>query len=246
MKELASSFNEMIRKLDKSVSEIKRFTSDASHELRTPLSILKSQIQAALRDKITPDQFRKILEDELDEVIYMEKIVNNLLLLSRYDSRKIKLENTVVDLSDLLIEQCERMRSLAKRKKVKIELGLIDPIKIIGDKDYLAQMLSNLLDNSIKYNRKNGKVYIELKTLKGKNTCSLIIRDTGIGISESDLPYIFDRFYRVDKSRSRKVMGSGLGLSIVKMIVELHGGEIIVKSKKAEGTTVILTFQLFS
>ena len=246
VKELADSFNEMIRKLDKSISEIKRFTSDASHELRTPLSILKGQIQAVLRDKALPNSFRKIFEEELDEVNYMEKIVNNLLLLSRYDSRKIKIENAIVDLSDLLIEQCERMKGLAKRKKVKIKLGPIDPVKIIGDKAYLAQMLSNLLDNSIKYNKENGEVYVELKAQKEKNICSLTIQDTGIGIPESDLPRIFDRFYRVDKSRSRKIMGSGLGLSIVKMIVELHKGKITIKSKENKGTTIILNFPLAS
>ncbi|MCP2520413.1 HAMP domain-containing histidine kinase [Candidatus Aminicenantes bacterium AC-335-B20] len=245
LKELADSFNEMISKLDKSISEIKRFTSDASHELRTPLSILKGQIQLMLREKKTlPNRIRKIFEEELDEVNYMERIIDNLLLLSRYDSKKIKIENEIVDLSDLVIEQCERMKDIANKKRVKIRLGLIDPVKIRGDKSYLAQMLSNLLDNSIKYNRRNGEVYVELKAMKEKNICILTIQDTGIGIPKTDLPFIFDRFYRVDKARSRKIMGSGLGLSIVKMIVELHKGKITVKSKENEGTTIILNFPL--
>jgi len=246
IRDLAGSFNEMILRLDRSISEIKRFTSDASHELRTPLSVLKSQIQLALRDKATLPQYQKIFENGLNEVIYMEKVVSNLLTLSRYDSGKIKLENSVVDLSDLLIEQCEKIKPYAKGRKVSIVLETIEPVKVSGDKMYLAQMIFNLLDNAVKYNKKAGKVFVELISMQNKARCLLKIRDTGLGIPKTDLPHVFDRFYRVDKSRSRETMGSGLGLSIVKLIIELHEGMIQIDSDENRETAVTVVFHLSS
>lgn len=240
VEDLTQSFNEMIQRLKRSISGIKRFTSDASHELRTPLAVLKSQIQVALREKKLPVDFRKLLEEEFNEVIYMEKIVNNLLFLSRYDAQKVELEKSIVDFSDLVIEQCERKKAAAEGKKVRIQLLNVDPVKIKGDKLYLSQMVSNLLDNAIKYNKEGGQVGVEVRASENKR-CLLIIKDTGLGIPETDVSHVFERFYRVDKSRSRKVMGSGLGLSIVKLVVELHGGEITIKSQEGKGTTVFVS-----
>lgn len=240
VEDLTQSFNEMIQRLKRSISGIKRFTSDASHELRTPLAVLKSQIQVALREKKLPVDFRKLLEEEFNEVIYMEKIVNNLLFLSRYDAQKVELEKSIVDFSDLVIEQCERKKAAAEGKKVRIQLLNVDPVKINGDKLYLSQMVSNLLDNAIKYNKEGGQVGVEVRASENKR-CLLIIKDTGLGIPETDVSHVFERFYRVDKSRSRKVMGSGLGLSIVKLVVELHGGEITIKSQEGKGTTVFVS-----
>lgn len=244
VEDLTQSFNEMIQRLKLSISGIKRFTSDASHELRTPLAVLKSQIQVALREKKLPADFRKLLEEESNEVIYMEKIVNNLLFLSRYDAQKIELEKSVVDFSDLVIEQCERKKAAAESRKVRIQLYNVDPVKIKGDKLYLSQMVSNLLDNAIKYNKESGQVVVEVRASENRH-CLLIIKNTGLGIPETDVSHVFERFYRVDKSRSRKVMGSGLGLSIVKLIVELHGGEITIKSKKGGETAVAVSIPSF-
>lgn len=245
VEDLTESFNEMIQRLKRSILEIKRFTSDASHELRTPLAVLKSQIQVALREREIPPEFRRILEEEFNEVIYMEKIVNNLLFLSRFDSAEIKMENSIVDLSDLVIEQCEKMKIFAKSKNVRIILGHIDPVKVLGDKTCLTQMISNLVDNAIKYNKQGGKVYVDL-SLPLSNSCSLRIKDTGIGIPKDEISHIFDRFYRVDKSRSRKIMGSGLGLSIVKLIAELHHGDINIKSEKDQGTAITISLPICS
>jgi|GEM_PF-1029875 heavy metal sensor kinase len=240
VEDLTQSFNEMIQRLNKSIAGIKRFTSDASHELRTPLAVLKSQIQVALREKKLPTPLLQFLQDELNEVAYMEKIVDNLLLLSRYDAHKISLEKTVVDFSDLVIEQTEKKKELAREHQVELQLLHIEPTKILGDRLYLSQMISNLLDNAIKYNRPGGRVEIKVETTP-QNRCQFTVKDTGLGIPSKDLAYVFDRFYRVDKSRSRQVMGSGLGLSIVKLIVELHLGEINIQSKEGEGTMVMVT-----
>ncbi len=243
--DLADSFNDMIQRLDQSILEIKRFTSDASHELRTPLSVLKSQIQIALRNKETPHQFGEIFKNELVEVNYMEKIVDNLLTLSRYDSGKITLKKSIVDLSDLCIEQYEKIKILAKSKNVRIVLGSIHPAKIMGDKIFLTQVIFNLLDNAVKYNKEGGKVYIDLRVLQEEESCLVTIRNTGTGIPKADIHRVFDRFYRVDKSRSREIMGSGLGLSIVKLIVELHGGKVTIGSEENK-TIVIVALPLSS
>ena len=170
----------------------------------------------------------------------MEKIVDSLLLLSRYDAQKISLERTVVDFSDLVIEQTEKKKALAREHQVELQILHIEPTKILGDRLYLSQMVSNLLDNAVKYNRPGGRVELKVEAIQ-PNRCQFTVKDTGLGIPSKDLPQVFERFYRVDKSRSRQVMGSGLGLSIVKLIVELHQGEISIQSKEGEGTTVTVT-----
>jgi signal transduction histidine kinase len=238
LQKLAESFNDMIVRLDQSVAEIKRFTSDASHELRTPLSVLKSQIQLALEEKSTSAEISKMLRDEFAEVSYMEKIINNLLMLSRYDAANFKIEGGLVDLSDILIEQCEKIRGSASPKGISIALGTIEPVQVRGDKTYLTQMVFNLLDNAVKYNKDGGNISIELRIEVDIRQAIMTIQDTGIGIPEENLPHVFERFYRVDKSRSREVSGSGLGLSIVKLITDLHKGKIQIESTLNEGTIV--------
>jgi signal transduction histidine kinase len=240
LQQLAESFNDMILRLDRSVAEIKRFTSDASHELRTPLSVLKSQIQLALGEKTIPAEIFKIFKDELAEVSYMEKIIDNLLMLSRYDAGSFKIEGSLVDLSDILIEQCEKIRESASARGISIAQGAIEPVRVMGDKTYLTQMVLNLLDNAVKYNKDGGDISIELQIEVDTRQAILTIQDTGIGISEENLPHIFERFYRVDKSRSRDVSGSGLGLSIVKLITNLHQGKIQIESNLGKGTTVTI------
>jgi len=240
LQQLAESFNDMILRLDRSVAEIKRFTSDASHELRTPLSVLKSQIQLALEEKTNPAEISKIFEDGLAEISYMEKIINNLLMLSRYDAGTFKIEGNLVDLSDILIEQCEKIRGSASARAIIITLRTIEPVQVRGDKTYLTQMVFNLLDNAVKYNKDGGNVSIELRIEVDIGQAVMTIQDTGIGIPDDNLPHIFERFYRVDKSRSREVSGSGLGLSIVKLITNLHKGKIQIESNLGKGTTVTI------
>jgi len=240
LQKLAESFNDMILRLDRSVAGIKRFTSDASHELRTPLSVLKSQIQLSLGEKTISPEISKIFEDELAEVSYMEKIINNLLMLSRYDAGSFKIEGNLVDLSDILIEQCEKIRASASAKGISITLGTVEPVQVKGDKTYLTQMVFNLLNNAVKYNKGGGNIAIELRIEVDIRQAVMTIQDTGIGIPEESLSHIFERFYRVDKSRSREVSGSGLGLSIVKLVTDLHKGKIQVESNLREGTTVTI------
>jgi heavy metal sensor kinase len=240
IQKLAESFNDMILRLDQSVGEIKRFTSDASHELRTPLSVLKSQIQLALGEKTIPAEISKIFKDELTEVSYMEKIIDNLLMLSRYDAGSFKIEGSLVDLSDILVELSEKIRESASARGISIAQGAIEPVRVRGDKTYLTQMVSNLLDNAVKYNKDGGDISIELRIEVDTRQAILTIQDTGIGIPEENLPHIFERFYRVDKSRSREVSGSGLGLSIVKLITNLHKGKIQIESNLGKGTTVTI------
>jgi signal transduction histidine kinase len=169
----------------------------------------------------------------------MAQIIDDLLTLSQFDYSQRPLQLNSLDVSDLVIEVCEQQRSLAKAKDVSLESGDTIPVKIDGNSTRLRQMVRNVLDNAIKYTPSGGKVALELDHLKGKGS-RLRISDNGIGIPDAAQPYVFDRFYRVDQARTRKEAGSGLGLSIVKQIVEAHGGTVNVKSDLGVGTTVTL------
>ena len=238
---LAASFNRMTARLDASVAAIKRFTSDASHELRTPLAVLKSQLQEALQDEALAPETREIFQSNLDEVIHLEKIVGNLLTLSRYDSGKIVLESVPVDLTDIVFEQGAKIGKIAEARNVEIRMEESLPVCIQGDPTYLAQMVFNVLENAVKYNRPDGRVIVRLESRPAESVCRLVVADTGFGIPSSDLPRVYERFYRVDPSRSRDVAGSGLGLSLVRMIAELHGGTVLLDSREGEGTRVEIT-----
>ncbi len=237
LERLAEAFNQMIARLEDSFKHIRRFTADASHELRTPLAILKAETQLALDGNLDPEESRQILKSRLEELERMAKIVDDLLVLSRFDSGENVLQLQRVDLSDLIIESCEQMRKQAEAKRLNLTLEEIHPVEVEGDDLRLRQVFRNLLDNAIKYTPEGGQARISLEP-HAEAFCRLTISDTGIGIPAPDLPRIFDRFYRVDKARSREPGGSGLGLSIAKSIVEAHRGYIAVESKPDHGTSV--------
>jgi signal transduction histidine kinase len=239
LKRLANSFNEMLGRLDQSFKQIRQFTADASHELRTPVTILMGETELAVNDLLDYEECKAALMSRREELQRMARIVDDLLTLSQFDHGEPTLERKPLDFSDLVIEVCEQQRNQAKAKKVELELPGAVPMIIQGDSSRLRQMVRNLLDNAIKYTRPSGKVTVELDR-SDDHKYVLRISDSGIGIPESSLPYVFDRFYRVDKARTREEGGSGLGLSIVKQIVEAHDGKIDVTSELGVGTVVTL------
>ncbi len=240
---LAEAFNQMITRLENSFNQMRQFTADASHELRTPLTILKGETQLALSNHLQPDEYKHVMQSRMEELERMARIVDDLLILSRADSQAAELDFQLVDLSDLVIETCEQLRPYAEAGELKLLLENIEPIEVKGDHLRLQQMLRNVLENAIKYTSKGGTIQVQLRT-KGPDSCQLIVADTGIGIPAADLPCIFDRFYRVDKARSRECGGSGLGLSIVKWVVETHAGTISIKSEPGKGTIVTVLLPL--
>lgn len=238
--QLSQTINEMLDRLSAAFMKIKQFSADASHELRTPLTILRGEVEIGLRGERPVAEYREILVSNLEEIERMSKIVSDLLLLSRSDMGQEVLSWETVNLQELLDELIPQFVMLAAQKGVTLSEDVQPVAPVRGDSLRLRQLAANLLTNAIRYTPEGGQVVVRLRD--GDRGVELAVEDTGIGIPEPDLPRIFDRFYRVDKARSRDEGGNGLGLSIVKWIVDAHHGEIGVESVVGEGSifTVIL------
>ncbi len=240
--QLSQTINEMLDRLSQAFLKVTQFSADASHELRTPLTILRGEVEIGLRGDRSAAEYRDILVSNLEEIERMSKIVSDLLLLSRSDMGQEVLSRESVDLRELVQELINQLAMLAEQKNIVLT-GDIRPVPLVlGDKLRLRQMAANLVANAIRYTSEGGRVNVRLEGVA--EGVKLVVEDTGIGIPKADLPRIFDRFYRVDKARSREEGGSGLGLSIVKWIVDAHHGDITVESVVDEGTifTVVLPF----
>ena len=233
---LASSFNRTFDRLEMAFIRQKQFAADASHELRTPLSVILSQSEIILRKDRTAGEYRNSLAAIKEAAIMMSEIVRKLLAIAKLSADKFELRFERINLSEIISESVKLLSPLAEHKGVSIDLSPAKPIVVFGDRSLLSELFNNLISNAIKYNVPHGKIYINL--IKEPDLIVTQIRDTGIGIPEDDLAKVFDRFYRVDKSRSRDSGGAGLGLSICSEIVKLHNGRIEIKSKVDEGSTV--------
>ncbi len=256
---LIETFNEMISRLDQSFNQIKQFTADASHELKTPLTILKGEVEVALRKKRSDSEYTQILESNLEEINRMSKIVDDLLWLSKADIGEIRLHKEQINLTKIIQELTEQMSLLAQPKKIHIQTtNHQEEIHILGDALRIRELFLNLIDNGIKYTEEGGQINIHLlketslqvkgplfpMDKKEMRFAKVVVSDTGIGISNEDREKIFNRFYRVDKARSRGQGGSGLGLSICKWIAEAHQGEISVESELGKGSSFIVKLPL--
>ncbi|PIS14042.1 hypothetical protein COT65_01025 [Candidatus Shapirobacteria bacterium CG09_land_8_20_14_0_10_47_13] len=233
-----------LKPIKEMVDEQGRFITDASHELRTPLTALKSEIEVNLRaKKLTLAQAQKLLKSNLEEVDKMEQLSNYLLALSRYQDGQGNPAFTSVNLQAVAEKAWLKIMPLAKAKKVKIEKQLQD-VQVKGNEISLIELAVILLDNAIKYSRPGGKIIL---TTGSKNKKAILaVQDFGAGIKPAELPYIFDRFYRADSSRSKeRAVGYGLGLAIAKNIVETHRGRLAVASQPQRGSLfqLILTEQ---
>ncbi len=242
---LAKTFNAMLDSLEQSFEQIRKFTSDASHELKTPLTVLRGQIELGLQQERTPEEYQDILVSALEEIGRLSKITSNLLVLSKADVGQVQMNCEMLDLKELVRDICESLEMLASEKSVSLNWPQdTEPLEIEGDRVRLSQMVSNLVDNAVQYTEAGGSVQVRLGQANAF-FAFMEVRDTGIGIAREDLGKIFDRFFRADKARTRRESGSGLGLSIVKWIVDAHGGKIEVQSEPGKGTsfTVFLPFK---
>jgi heavy metal sensor kinase len=233
---LSSTLNRMIERLEGSFRQIAQFTADASHELRTPLTILRGELEVALRRGEAGSVGREVLESTLEETERLTKTVENLLVLSRMDSGELKLELSEFDLAGLCKETVEQMRLLTEDKLISLVCSSPAKVEVTADALRIRQILINLIDNAIKYTPPGGD--IEVRVQVRTDEAVIEVSDTGQGIPAEAIPFIFDRFYRVDKARARGTGGSGLGLAIAKSICELHGGRIVVDSVVGKGTKV--------
>lgn len=215
----------------------KEFVANVSHELRTPLATIKSYTETLLYDDVEKEYEKKFLNIINIEVDRMTRLVRDLLLLSRMDSEEDNLNRTFCRLNDIVANVVHRMNIEAEKKNQKMFLSLGDEKKeIYIDKDKIEQLIVNIISNSIKYTQDNGDIKVITKYTD--NFAVFVVEDNGIGIPKEDLPRIFERFYRVDKARSREFGGTGLGLSIVKQIAKVHGGDVEIKSDIGKGTIV--------
>jgi len=223
------------------IDEQNLFISNASHELRTPIATLRAEMEANLLEKhISDTQARQLIKSNLEELLTLQNLSNNMLSLTRVHTINGNRKKEDISMREVIDIAYKKVLALSKKKNITIEITTTDFI-LKGDKNSLIELFVILFDNAIKYSQKNTKITVSSR--KSSERISLIIQDEGMGISEKDLPHIFERFYRADKSRSL-VDGYGLGLSIAKKIVENHDGSIEVMSKVQKGTTFLLQFFL--
>jgi heavy metal sensor kinase len=240
---LVDTFNEMIARLEMSIKKIRQFSGDVSHELRTPLTIIRGEIEVLQRKDRTSEEYRQMMISVLEETARMNKIIDDLLFLSRLEAlAKIDFAGPVL-LDEVLVRSFESRELPARRKGVSLVLRDAVSLRVCGEENLLERLIFNLMDNAIRYTPAGGKIDVSLTAEAG--FVVLRVQDSGIGIPDASLPFLFDRFYVVDKSRSKESGGSGLGLAIVKEVVDAHRATIEVRSRPGDGTTFIVRFPEF-
>lgn len=237
--ELINSFNIMIIRLQEGVSNLDRFNNDVSHELKTPLTVIKGEIEITLNKLRAPDYYINSLNTIDYELNQIENIIENLLLLTKYSKENIKKTFEMTSIDSLLLDTIYSYDAEFKNKNIRLIIDKIESINKEINPLLFKTIFSNLIDNAIKYSGKDTEINISLYK---NEKIFFSIKDQGIGISEEKLPFVTDRFYRVDESRNKKIEGFGLGLSIVKNSIDLHNGELEIHSKIKKGTVIEVVF----
>jgi len=232
--EIIITFNNMLEKIEQSVNKIKRFSNDVSHELKTPLTVIIGELEVGLRKSRTNDEYKQILSTSLEETKVLKNLIDNLLFLSNMDKKTIQDRFELIDIDEVLLDIISSFKILLEEKNIKVNFIDFENISIKANTQLIKVMLSNIVQNSIKYSNNNSTIDIHLKN----NICT--IKDYGIGIKDEYLNKVFDKFYRVDESRTRG--GYGLGLCIVKDISSLHDIDINITSKYTKYTQVEFKF----
>lgn len=243
LQRLSETLNRMLARLDTSVQRMSQLTADASHELRAPVSLIRTTAELAVHGDRTNTEYREDMVQILAEAERTSRLIDSLLVLARADAGEGGLQHELTDASMSVREALEQGRSLAGEKGIELTADLNSgPIVVRGDGEALRRLFFILIDNAIKYSPEGGRVQVCLEVLDGDGTIKVI--DSGMGISESDLPHIFDRFWRADKARSRGFGGAGLGLAIARWIVDQHQGSIKVYSQPGRGSTFTVKIPL--
>jgi len=239
---LSKTFDMMLDRLEEAFNRERQFTSDASHELRTPVAVISAQAEEALAYNNSIEEYRDSMGVIIKKSKKMAQLISQLLMLTRSEEGKYKLNFEMVNISNLLIDVAEGMRNIADNTKINLILDIKPVIDIKADQTLITRMIINLIDNAIKYSKNEGKEsrWIKLTLCDENRLIKIIVEDNGIGIANEDIKNIFKRFYRADKSRSTN--GTGLGLSIVKWIVDIHNGKLLVQSTIGVGTKFEINF----
>jgi signal transduction histidine kinase len=235
LQRLSETLNGMLERLESAFRRITQFTADASHELRTPVAVMRTRTELSLRKARSADEYRETIGQVHDDLEQTSDLIEQLMYLARTDCGAEILQFAPADVAEVLREACQQGSALAEAKQIEFRSQIPgQPIGIYGDASSLRRLFLILIDNAVKYTAANGRVDVSLR--EGEGFAVVEVRDTGIGIAESDLPNVFERFYRADKARSRESGGVGLGLSIGRWIAEAHAGMIEVESSLGVGS----------
>jgi two-component system heavy metal sensor histidine kinase CusS len=238
---LAAAFDDMLDRLEDSFSRLSRLSADLAHELRTPINSLMGAADVILAKERTPEEYRHVIETSLEEYSRLSRMIERLLFLARATNNEIKIEKIPLDVQIELVKIHELYRAMAEEQGVEIIIsgeGIVS-----AERDLFGRAVSNLLANALQHTPPGGKVILDGVRVS-EHLMEVRVSDTGTGIPAEHLAMIFDRFYRVDPARSRSTGGMGLGLSIVKSIMVLHGGTVTVESRPDQGTTFVLAFPI--
>ena len=230
--QLVQAVNHMSYMLNEQENIRKRLTSDVAHELRTPVANVSANIEAMVEGALEPDNAR--LESCYNELLRITDIISDLEKLRQIENEKLVLERTSVDVKELCESVIQAFKAQLESKQISCTVNA-DHVSLMADRNRLYQVMANLISNAIKYTQNGGCINVDV--VDNKDFVAISVKDNGIGINESDLPFIFERFYRTDKSRNRTTGGAGIGLAIVKAIVLAHGGEVSVESEEGVGST---------
>lgn len=242
---LATTINRLLDRIALYINQKRDFLADAAHELRTPLAAIHSSIEVALTKPRSEDEYRRLLEEVMEEGESLEVLVNQLLLMSEAAARPHVGEPADVNLSEIVAKSVDMFSGVAEANEVTLKSQIARGIFVLGNKPHLRQLLNNLLDNAIKYSPSQSEVVVRLVLNAANHSAQLSVTDAGPGIPSKDIPQLFDRFFRVDRSRNRDAKkGTGLGLSICKAIVEAHNGTIECLSGEGQGTTMTVCLPL--
>lgn len=235
LQRLSETLNGMLERLEAAFKKITQFTADASHELRTPVAVMRTRAELSLRKARTAEEYREVIAEVLAELEKTSALIEQLMFLARADSGAETLHFSPTNVSEVLREACHQGSALAEAKQIGFQEQIArDPLWIQGDAGSLRRLFLILIDNAVKYTPASGQVAVTLQRNDGYAIAE--VRDTGIGIAETDLPNVFERFYRADKARTRELGGVGLGLSIGRWIAEVHLGTIEVRSAPGRGS----------
>jgi heavy metal sensor kinase len=232
---LTAVINHMIERLEKAFESQRRFVSDVAHEIRSPLTALRGQIEVALRKERSSEEYRAVLNENLEEVLRISRIAEDLMSMARADAGVLQIQREKINLRDFLAGVIRRFKGRADEKNIRLEfVPTAEPITVSGDPDWLGRLVENLLDNAILHAPQMGRVEVSIRG--ADRFATIAVEDNGPGIAAEHIPHIFDRFYRADPSRSRQGGGAGLGLAIACQIAVLHGGTISVASRPGQGS----------
>lgn len=238
--QISYEVNKLLGRVEKAYTQISQFTSDASHELKTPLTILRGEIELALKEDREKDEYKATLKSAQDEILNIQKTIESLLLLAKVESKELNLDD-IIYLDEMLIELTKELKPIFTNKNCELELDIKEPLSIKGNEELFKIVLKNIIENGVFYSKQDSKMKVTL--LKEKDKGLIVIEDFGIGMSKQTVENIFEKFYRGDTSRSKNTGGTGLGMSIVQKISQLHNVDINIKSEIDKGTKITLSFE---